>query len=210
MKHPDRPFLVAITGGIASGKSVVSKWFEEQKYIVFYADKIGHELFEDDYIKNKIEDIFGKEVIINGSVDRNKLGEIIFNSADKRKQLNELLHPEILKKMQQIIDINPKEILIFEIPLLFENHLEKAFDLVINIWTDEETQLKRLMNRENMTRAKALKRISSQMATFEKKRKADINIENTSSFSLLEDKLNNIKQIVNKRKFKEVVKLLEC
>jgi len=120
MKHPDRPFLVAITGGIASGKSVVSKWFEDQKFSVFYADQIGHELFEDQYFKIEIEDIFGKEVINNGSVDRAKLGDIIFNSVEKRKQLNELLHPEILKKMQQIINASLKEILIFEIPLLFE------------------------------------------------------------------------------------------
>ena len=58
MKHPDRPFLVAITGGIASGKSVISKWFEEQKFSVFYADKIGHELFKDQYFKIRIKDIF--------------------------------------------------------------------------------------------------------------------------------------------------------
>ncbi len=63
MKHLDRPFLVAITGGIASGKSVVSKWFEEQSFSVFYADKIGHELFEDKYYINKIEEIFGKDII---------------------------------------------------------------------------------------------------------------------------------------------------
>ena len=210
MKHPDRPFLVAITGGIASGKSVVSNWFEEQKFSVFYADKIGHELFEDQYFKNKVEDIFGKEVISNGFVDRIKLGEIIFNSAEKRKQLNELMHPEIIKRMQKIIDGSSNEILIFEIPLLFENSLQKAFDLVINIWTDEDTQLKRLMKRMSMTRDKALKSISSQMPTSEKKKKADVNIENSTSLNSLEDKLNNIQLIINKRKFKKVVNLLEC
>jgi len=210
MKHPDRPYLVAIAGGIASGKSVVSKWFEEQKFSVFYADKIGHELFEDQYFKIKIEDIFGKEVIINSSVDRAKLGDVIFSSAEKRKQLNELLHPEILKKMQKIIDTSSKEILIFEIPLLFENSLQKAFDLVINIWTDDDTQLKRLMNRKSMTRIKALKQISSQMSTVEKQKKADINIENNTSLNSLEDKLNNIQLIINKRKFKKVVNLLDC
>ena len=210
MKHPDRPFLVAITGGIASGKSVVSRWFEEQKFSVFYADKIGHELFNNQYFKNKIEDIFGKEVIVNDSVDRTKLGEIIFNSADKRKQLNELLHPEIRKRMQHIIDTSSQKILVFEIPLFFENGLQKAFDLVINIWTDEEIQLKRLMNRMNMTRDKALKRIFSQMSNTEKQKKADINIENSTSIRSLENKLSNIQLTINKRKFKEVIKLVEC
>jgi len=210
MKHPDRPFLVAITGGIASGKSLVSKWFEDQQFSVFYADKIGHALFKEQYFKAKIEDIIEKEVIINDSVDRTKLGEVIFNSAEKRKQLNELLHPDIRKRMQQIIDASSKEIIIFEIPLLFENGLQKAFDIVINIWTDEKTQLERLMKRTNMTRDKSLKRIYSQMLTSEKKKKADINIENSTSLKLLEDKLNNIQLIINKRKFKKVVNLLEC
>ena len=210
MKHPDRPFLVAITGGIASGKSVVSKWFEEQKFSVFYADKIGHELFEDKYFKNKIEDIFGIEFIINGSIDREKLGEIIFSSVDKRKYLNELLHPEILKKMQQIINASLKEILIFEIPLLFENHLKNAFDLTINIWTDEEIQLKRLMKRTSMTRDKALKRISSQMPTSEKKKKADINIENNTSIIALKNKLSEVLLKINSNNFRDVNDLLEC
>lgn len=210
MKHLDRPFLVAITGGIASGKSVVSKWFEEQGFSVFCADKIGHELLEDKYYINKIEDIFGKDIIDAGSVDRIKLGEIIFNAADKRKQLNELLHPEIRKRMQQIIDASSKETLIFEIPLLFETHLENAFDLVINIWTNEETRLERLLNRKTMTREEALKRISSQMPTSEKQKRADINIENNTSMNVLKNSLSKILLEVNNKKFKEVTDLLEC
>lgn len=209
MKHPDRPFLVAITGGIASGKTVVSKWFEEQNFSVFYADKIGHELFDDQYFINKIKDIFGKEITNNGFVDRAKLGKIVFSCADKREQLNELLHPEIRKRMQQIINTSTHEILIFEIPLLFENHLENAFDLVINVCTDKETQFKRLMNRGIISKEEALQRISSQMPASEKQKKADINIENNTSINSLNEKLSNILLIINKRKFKEVVNLLE-
>ncbi|MDA3814693.1 MAG: dephospho-CoA kinase [Candidatus Cloacimonetes bacterium] len=210
MKHPDKPFLVAITGGIASGKTVVSNWFEEQNFSVFYADNIGHELLNDRYYKNKIEEIFGKEVFINDSVDRIKLGQIIFNCDDKRNQLNELLHPEIRKSMKLIFDASSKETLIFEIPLLFETHLENAFDLDINIWTEEETQLERLMNKKTMTREEALKRISSQMSTSEKQKRADINIENNTSMSVLKNSLSKILLEVNKKKFKEVTDLLEC
>lgn len=208
MKHPDRPFLVAITGGIASGKSVVSKWFEEQNLSVFYADKIGHELFEEKYFINKIEDIFGKEITLNGSVDRVKLGKIIFDSAEKRKQLNELLHPEIKKRMQQIINISTHEILIFEIPLLFEDHLENAFDLVINIRANKEIQLERLMIRGTISKEEALQRISSQMPASEKQKKADINIENNTSISSLKNKLKKVLLEINNRKFKEVDDLL--
>ena len=208
MKQPSRPFLIVITGGIASGKSVVSKWFEKHDFPVFYTDKIGHELFEEQYFKNEIEKIVGSEVIINNSIDRVKLGEIIFSSKDKRKQLNELLHPEIIKRIQLIIDTSSNKIIIFEIPLLFENNLNKAFDLVINIWTDEETQLRRLMNRKMMTREKAMQQISSQMPTNEKREKADINIENTSTIYSLKNKLSNLQSIIDKRKFKEVINCL--
>ena len=144
MKHLKRPFLVAITGGIASGKSIVSKWFEGQNFSVFYADKIGHELLNEQYFVNEIKGIVGKEITFNNLIDRKKLGEIIFNSEDKRKQLNKLLHPEIRKRMQQIIDTSSQETLIFEIPLLFENGLQKAFDLTINISARNEIKIKRI------------------------------------------------------------------
>ena len=209
MKHPDRPFLVAITGGIASGKSVVSKWFEKQKFSVFYADNIGHELYEDKYFKNKIEDIFGKEVIINGSVDRIKLGEIIFNSADKRKQLNELLHPEIRKRMQQIIDASSKEILIFEIPLLFENGLQKAFDLTINISTRNEVRIKRMLERDRITEKAARKRINSQISELDKKKLANINITNEKDIDELYLQLKKHLQYIKKFKKKDVKKITE-
>jgi len=185
MKHPDRPFLVAITGGIASGKSIVSKWFEEKNYLVFYADKIGHELLNDKYFKNKIEDVFGKDIIINGSVDRAKLGKNIFNSASKRIQLNEVLHPEIRKRMQQIINTSSQEVLIFEIPLLFENGLQKAFDLTINISARNEIRIERIIKRDGITKDSAQKRINSQMSELDKQKLADINIVNESDLDNL-------------------------
>jgi len=209
MKHPDRPFLVAITGGIASGKSITSKWFERQKFSVFYADKIGHELLEDKYLNNIIEEIFGKEVITNGSVDREKLGEIIFNSAEKRKQLNELLHPEILKKMQQIIDASSKEILIFEIPLLFENGLQKAFDLTINISTRNEVRIKRILERDRITEKAAQKRINTQMSELDKKKLANIDITNEKDIDELYLQLNKLLKYIKKLTKKDVIKITE-
>ncbi len=185
MKHPDRPLLIAITGGIASGKSIVSKWFDKQNFSVFYADKIGHELFEERYFINKIKSIFGKEIIHDNSIDRVKLGEIVFNSADKRKQLNELLHPEIRKRMQHIIDTSPQEILIFEIPLLFENSLQNAFDLTINISAQDKLRLDRIIKRDNISEEAAKKRISSQMSEPDRRKLANVNITNEENINEL-------------------------
>ena len=209
MKHPNRPFLVAITGGIASGKTVVSEWFAEQNFSVFYADEIGHELFNDQYYKNKIEKIFGKEITNAGFVDRIKLGKIIFDSSDKRKQLNELLHPEIRKRMQQIIDTSSKEILVFEIPLLFENGLQKAFDLTINISVRNDLRIKRIMNRDKVSKDTALKRINSQMSEFDKQKLVDVNISNEKDIEELYLRLQNLLPLIKKIKKKNVKKITE-
>ena len=209
MKHLDRPFLIAITGGIASGKSVVSKWFEKQKFSVFYADKIGHDFFKEQYFINKIKDIFGLKIIINGSVNRAKLGEIVFDNAEKRKQLNELLHPQIRKRMQQIIDTSSQEILIFEIPLLFENGLQNAFDLTINISAQNEIRIKRIIERDGITKKATQKRISSQMTELDRQKLANINITNEKDINELYLRLKKLLPHIKKLKKKDIKKIIE-
>jgi len=206
MKHPDRPFLIAITGGIASGKTVVSKWFEEQQFQVIYVDKIGHDLFNEKYFIDQIEKIFGNDLIITGSVDREKLGRIIFDSAEKREMLNKLLHPKIIKRMKQIMRTSSQQILIFEIPLLFENGLQKLFDLTVNISAKEDLRIKRIVNRNEITKEAAQKRIYSQMSDLDKKKLADINILNNADIRDLILKLEKLKSEIQnskKRNFKK-------
>ena len=207
MKHLDRPLLIAITGGIASGKSVVSKWFEDQNFSVFYADKIGHELFEDQYYINEIKGIFGKEIVIDNSIDRVKLGKIIFNSADKRKRLNELLHPEIRKRIQQIIDTSSQEFLIFEIPLLFENSLQNAFDLTINISAQNEVRIKRIIERDKMSEEAAKKRISSQMSELDRVKLANISVINEANINELYLQLKKLLPHIKQLKKKDIKKI---
>jgi len=209
MKHPDRPFLVAITGGIASGKSIASKWFEEHDFKVIYADKIGHKLFKEQNVKNQIEVIFGKEVIVQNQVDRAKLGQIIFNSPAKRKQLDELLHPVIRKRMQLIIANSSDKILIFEIPLLFENRLHTVFDFTINISAKKDLRIKRIVARDGITRESAQKRIDSQMPENEKQKLADINIDNDEDVDTLFLQLNQLLELIRKSEKKAVKSLLD-
>jgi len=207
MKHLDRPLLIAITGGIASGKSVVSTWFEDQNFSVFYADKIGHELFEEQYYINKIKSIFGKEIVLDNSIDRVKLGKIIFNSADKRKRLNELLHPEIRKRIQQIIDTSSQEFLIFEIPLLFENSLQNAFDLTINISAQNEVRIKRIIERDKMSEEAAKKRISSQMSELDREKLANISVINEANINELYLQLKKLLPHIKQLKKKDIKKI---
>jgi dephospho-CoA kinase len=209
MRHPKRPFLIAITGGIASGKSIVSKWFEEQNFSVFYADKIGHELLNEQYFINEIKGVFGKEITFNNLIDRKKLGEIIFNSEDKRKQLNKLLHPEIRKRMQQIIDTSSQETIIFEIPLLFENGLQKAFDLTINITTRNEMRIKRIMKRDGIKKDIAQRKINSQMPELNKQKLTDVNIINEANLDDLIVQLQKLLVLISESKKKNVKKIIE-
>ena len=200
MKHPDRPFLIAVTGGIASGKTVVAKWFEEQQFQVIYTDKIGHDLFKEKYFIDQIETIFGNDLKITGSVNREKLGRIIFDSTEKRKMLNELLHPEIIKRMKQIMRTSSQQILIFEIPLLFENGLQKLFDLTVNISAKKDLRIKRIVKRNEITKEAAQKRIHSQMSDLDKKKLADINIENNADIKDLNLQLEKLKSVILKNK----------
>ncbi len=220
MKQSDRPFLIAVTGGIASGKTLVSRWFEEKGYKVVYADKIGHKFLDDEDIINKLTEKFGEDIVDKKKINRKKLGQIVFGSKQKLSFLNQLLHPKIRKEMQKIIDeceqINTSEqtrlgfpILIFEIPLLFENKLEKAFDLVLNISSEKSIQIKRIIKKRKISEKRAKQIIDSQMPDFEKQKLADVNIENNTSLENLYEKLENLLQIIKKMKHRNIKRLIE-
>ena len=209
MKPYKRPFLIAITGGIASGKTTVSKWFEKQGFTVYYADKIGHTFLEDKDIISKLVERFGNKILSDNKINRKKLGNIVFNSKEDLYLLNQLLHPKIRKETQRIIDNSTKDYLIFEIPLLFENRIEKAFDLTINVFTDRENQIERLKNNYGISHEEIRQRIKAQMSDFDKQKLADINISNNSTIEELYENLENILPLIKKIKYKEVERLVD-
>jgi len=222
MKQSNRPFLIAVTGGIASGKTLVSEWFEEKGYKVFYADKIGHKFLDDEDIINKLTEKFGEDISEKAKINRKELGQIVFGSKEKLYFLNQLLHPKIRKEMQRIIDEFTETrvgfdeqtrlwfpILILEIPLLFENKLEKAFDLVLNISSEKSIQIKRIIKKRKISEKRAKQIIDSQMSDFEKQKLADVNIENNLSLENLYEKLENQLQIIKKMKPGNIKRLNE-
>ena len=138
MKPLKRTFLIAVTGGIASGKSIVCKWFEDKGFTVHYADKIAHSILEKDQIIELIAAEFGEFLLVKGMIDRKKLGDLVFHNKKKLRILNKLIHPVVKDEIQKLIDSSREDLLIFEIPLLFENNLEKAFDFIINVFSDKK------------------------------------------------------------------------
>lgn len=183
--------IVGLTGGIASGKSTVSNYFREFGAEVLDADVVAKELSEKEENVAKIIEIFGDEILDeNGNISRKKMRERAFLEKDKLKQLNELLHPQVIEVFKNKRE-NTKEdeIVIFDIPLLFEAGMENLCDTVIVVYISKRVQLERMMKRDRHGIDLAERIIESQMSMSDKIDKADIIINNNCT---LEDLKNNV------------------
>lgn len=183
--------IVGLTGGIASGKSTVSNYFREFGAEVLDADVVAKELSEKEENVAKIIEIFGNEILDeNGNISRKKMRERAFLEKDKLKQLNELFHPQVIEVFKNKKE-NTKEdeIVIFDIPLLFEAGMENLCDTVIVVYISKRVQLERMMKRDRHGIDLAERIIESQMSMSDKIDKADIIINNNCT---LEDLKNNV------------------
>lgn len=173
--------VIGITGGIASGKSTISKILIGRHYKLIDCDQISRELTNEQEVIDVIRNTFGPEVITNGAVNRQKLGELIFGDKGKKQALEEIIHPRVIKKVQEEIKKANEELIFVDCPLLFEAKLEYLFDKIIVVYVDRENQIKRLMQRDNINYDFAIKKISSQMDLSKKKELADFVIDNNKS-----------------------------
>jgi dephospho-CoA kinase len=172
MSHSPR--RIALTGGIACGKSLVGEALRERGIPVIDADDVVHRLLrEDEALKAKIRQEFGSEVFTSeGYVDRPRLGRTIFGDVARRKLLESWIHPETRTVIERFHEENrDAPIVVSIIPLLFESGLEERYDEVWLLLTDEATQLRRLLEKRGMSREDALARIRNQMPAEEKARR---------------------------------------
>ncbi|WP_041090928.1 dephospho-CoA kinase [Jeotgalibacillus soli] len=175
--------IIGLTGGIASGKSTVANWLKEQQYTVIDADISARTVVEPGKPAfNQIIKTFGQDILsAEGGLDRAKLGAVIFNDEDKRKQLNEIVHPavraDMLAQKEQLLNAG-KQTIIMDIPLLFESKLQWMVDKIIVVFVEAETQKERLMKRNQYTEEEAQARISSQLSLAEKAKQGDAVINN--------------------------------
>lgn len=186
--------IIGLTGGIASGKSTVSKMFGEMGAVIIDADIKAKEISQRDDVVNEMKNIFGSKILNkNGEIDRNKIKEIVFSDKEKLKMLNDLIHPKVIdefKKIKENADKN--DIIIFDIPLLFETGMDKMCDKIMLVFVDMNTQIKRMMERDNITEELAVKIINSQMSLEEKLKKSQIHIENNGTLENLRGKAEDI------------------
>ena len=180
--------IVALTGGIASGKSVVAEVLEELGCYIHHADKIAHDLMEPEKPAwKKIVAHFGKKILNEDkTINRSRLGKIIFSDEKERCFLNELIHPLVLEKQKEVISRLEKEghynIFISEAALTIEAGFAGFFDKIVMTYCKREVQKKRLMERDGITQKQTMNIIKSQMQPQEKLKYADYIVDTSSSF----------------------------
>lgn len=178
-------FVLGITGGIASGKSTVITLFKEQGFPVVDGDIVAREVVEPDTEGlHALKKVFGSEIIKeNGALDRKRLGTIVFQDEEQRNLLNRTLdsfiRKEITKQTEEAKRVSP--LVIVDIPLLYEGKYEAMMDQVAVVYVTPEIQLQRLMMRNDFSEKEALERINSQLSLEEKRKRADVVIDNCSS-----------------------------
>ncbi|HEC1727800.1 TPA: dephospho-CoA kinase [Campylobacter lari] len=181
-----------VTSSIAGGKSSFIKIVQNLGFDTLSADVIAHELLNEN--ANSIAKLFDNDdLIIAGKIDRKKLGTIVFNDLNAKKKLEDFLHPkikEVILQKAQILDKKNKAFFI-ELPLFFENNHYQNLGKSILIYAPKELLLQRLMQRDNLDKNEALKRINLQLNIEEKLKKADFVIKNTSGYENFEKNVLN-------------------
>lgn len=188
--------VVGLTGNIGCGKSSLSELLMSKNIDVIDADIISREIMYDKELLEIIFYEFGTEIKNNdGTLNRKKLGNIVFNDDGMLMKLNSITHPAIKRKINdRIIDISNqgKNIVVIDAALLIEGKFLDLVDKLVVITCNEEVQLNRVVNRDNMTKEEALKRINSQMKQDEKIKYADYIIDNSKDMNNLKDEFDKL------------------
>ncbi len=180
--------VIGLTGSIASGKSTVSNRLKSLGYEVIDCDKINHEILKKDNIGyNEVVKAFGVEILNSDlEINRKALGALIFSNKDLKEKLNQILHPLIKEIVKKEIDRSIGKIVFLDCPLLFETDFHKLCDYKVVVYVNLDTQIHRLMERDNITFPDALKKIYAQMPLDEKLTLADFVIDNCHSLGDLD------------------------
>ncbi|MGI6393479.1 MAG: dephospho-CoA kinase [bacterium] len=186
--------VVALTGGIATGKSVVSKHLSTHHgFTVINADIVGHEVLQEPDVAEKIRLSFGEDTIENKEINRKKLGKIVFSDPSKLSLLNSIVHPLLIAKaLEKILSTPPEAKIVFEAAVLIEAGWHKHFNKVIVTTCSPEIQLKRVMERDKLSKEEALKIISSQIPQSERAQFADYIVDTSKGLQSVTAKLDEI------------------
>ena len=193
--------LVGLTGGIGSGKSLAARFFKEEGAYIIDADELSKDLVQPGKPALKeIVEFFGDFILeLDGTLNREKLAEIIFQDVNKKKALEVILHPKIIEKEQEeyskIRAIDPSAIVVIDAALLIESGNFKCVDKVIVLQSSEEQQVKRILSRSFLTYNQVVARIKNQMSLVDKNKYADFILDNRLQ---PEDLMKNVVEVYKK------------
>ena len=192
-----RCIVIGLTGGYGSGKTTVSGMFEALGAKVVSADTLAHEvLLKESDAWQEIVREFGEDILgSNGEIDRSRLGEVVFSDVDKRKRLESIVHPAVIRRLHKEADRFRKTcegVLILEVPLLIETSSTWLVDKVIVVKAEQDTQITRLQKRYGICREDAIHRIETQVPLSEKISHADWIVDTDCSLDNTENEVASI------------------
>ncbi len=182
--------IIGLTGGMGCGKTTAARFFEEGGFRSIDADAIVHDLLANDRkVRDAIKDRFGSGVLDeNGTVDRRRLGALVFTDSAALRWLEELLHPLVGLRWREEIARCGDDSWVVQIPLLFEKKLEQSFDFTVCVGTSATTQCRRLL-KKGLSEKEIARRISRQLPLDEKTARADFFLLNDGSLPFLREQV---------------------
>ena len=184
---------IGLTGGIASGKSTVSRYLASLGIEVIDGDLLAREvlvLYPE--ILLYLKDTYGDLIFQKGELDRRTLGRIIFQDEKKKKAYLDIIMPKIIEEARKRLKEAKESFVVLDAALLFEEGLEKDVDITVTVFVPYEVQLERLLKRDSLTVSEAVSRIRSQMPLEEKRRRADHVVDNSGSREETYQQINEI------------------
>ena len=189
--------IIGLTGGIGSGKTIVAGYFKSLGIPVYIADKEARQLMTSENIINALFNEFGKEILENGILNREKLAQLVFNNPKKLQKLNSIVHPEVKKHFDNWVEKHKNSpFVVKEAAILFESGSYKYCDTIITVTAPLETRLQRVMKRDKTDRESVLKRIENQWTDEQRIAKSNYVIHNLS----VESTKKQVDEILKKMK----------
>jgi len=186
-------YAIVLTGSIATGKSSTAGILKNMGFEIIDADSIAHEILNEQH--PQVSEIFGEDMVEKGIVNRKALGAIVFADEQKRKSLEQLLHPLIYKRIKVLSEKldNKRVPYLIDIPLFFETN-RYPIEKILLVYTPLDIQLQRLMQRDKMQKIDAQKRIDTQISIEEKVKHASYVIDNSGTLAELERECLRVKE----------------
>jgi dephospho-CoA kinase len=184
-------FLIGLTGGIASGKSTVAKLLASYGAETIDADQVARDVVApgSEGLSEVIKE-FGSEVLMeSGELDRVVLGRIVFEEPSKRKRLEEILHPLIKQRTNQLLAEASSPVVVYAVPLLVEANVDYPFDMILTVEAGVANQIERMVRSRGFSEEDAMKRISAQASESARRERADMVIDSSGSREQLEKQI---------------------